>query len=822
MWRKPRRKLAALAAGGALLAGTLAGTALPAGAVVTGRPAGGPAYQATIVRTSYGVPHVTASNFGSLGYGYGFAFATDNICTMASDYISVEGQRSRYFGPNGSYQPVTGPVNNLSSDLFWKSIIAGRVVPHLLAVRQGPGAIGSQLRGLISGYVAGYNGYLASVGGANGVPDPTCQGKPWVKPITALDEYLRIYQVVDLEGDEAFMNGIDGAKPPNAAQGSPALPPVSQIRALARKFAASRAATSIGSNAIAIGSAGARNHRHGLLLGNPHYPWSGPERFYQVQLTIPGRLNVEGATLFGIPLVVIGFTSTLAWSHTVATAWTETPYQLTLVPGQPTSYQYNGKAEAMTMRQVSVTERLPGGKLAVLKHTFWYSRYGPLISNLAGFSVPWTTKQAFALDDANANNFRFLNHFLATDQAHSVAQELSVLKKYEGLPWVNTVAADSAGHALYADIQSIPNVTDAEANRCDTAVGKVLFGEIGLPVLDGSRPSCRLGTNPDSAVPGIFGASQEPSLQRRDFVENSNDSYWMANPAQPLTGFPRVIGLAGTDQQGAQGADLGLRTRSALTMIGSRIAGTDRLGPAGFTFANLKDLFYSDVQYGAKLVKPQVVAMCRAFPGGRAPLANGRSIAVGNSCRVLANWNGRENVDSRGALLFREFWENVLNRAKVPWMHPFDPANPVRTPNGLNVASKGVQDAFGAALNALTRAQVAYDAPLGAYQYEVAGGKRIPLPGGPGDPDGEFNAVYQVERGQILYGSSYVQLVSWQTGDRCPLASAVVTYSESANPASPHYADQTRLFSHKKWAPVYFCPAAVNAHAVSKLTVRGR
>src|ERR1700722_1819089 len=108
MRRKPVLKLAALAAGGALLAGTVASTALPAGAAVTGRPAGGPAYQATIVRTAYGVPHVTASNFGSLGYGYGFAFAKDNICTMANDYIAVEGQRSRYFGPHGRHPPRAG------------------------------------------------------------------------------------------------------------------------------------------------------------------------------------------------------------------------------------------------------------------------------------------------------------------------------------------------------------------------------------------------------------------------------------------------------------------------------------------------------------------------------------------------------------------------------------------------------------------------------------------------------------------------------------------------------------------------------------------
>ena len=45
---------------------------------------------------------------------------------------------------------------------------------------------------------------------------------------------------------------------------------------------------------------------HGLLLGNPHFPWDGPERFYQAQLTLPGKVNVSGASLFGVPLILIG------------------------------------------------------------------------------------------------------------------------------------------------------------------------------------------------------------------------------------------------------------------------------------------------------------------------------------------------------------------------------------------------------------------------------------------------------------------------------------------------------------------------------------
>ena len=51
----------------------------------------------------------------------------------------------------------------------------------------------------------------------------------------------------------------------------------------------------MGSNEIAIGKGGNRDHHHGILLGNPHFPWVGTERLYQMQLTVPGQMNVEGA-----------------------------------------------------------------------------------------------------------------------------------------------------------------------------------------------------------------------------------------------------------------------------------------------------------------------------------------------------------------------------------------------------------------------------------------------------------------------------------------------------------------------------------------------
>jgi acyl-homoserine-lactone acylase len=401
----------------------------------------------------------------------------------------------------------------------------------------------------------------------------------------------------------------------------------------------------------------------------------------------------------------------------------------------------------------------------------------------------------------------------------AAAQVLSALKTYEGVPWNNTVAADATGHALYADVLPVPDVTNAEVARCNTSAGAQTYRQLDLPILDGSRPSCAWGTDPDSAAPGIFGGNEEPTLMRRDFVENSNDSYWLANPEHPLTGYPRIFGDTGK-RWGAEYTDqhFDLRMRSALTMVMQRIAGTDGLGPAGFTLADLKNLMYSDIQYGASLVKSQLVTMCRSFPGGRAPLGGGKTIPVGDSCRVLAAWNGRENPGSRGAELFSDFWGTALNMTD-PWSHPFQASDPVHTPYGLNTGGTAVQDSFGQALQGMRRLHQPYGIALGQVQYVLRDGQRIPMPGGVPDPNGEFNAM-QIDSPGAAPGpaSTYIQAVTW-TGRDCPQAATVVTYSESDNPRSPYYDDQTELFSHRQWATTYFTPAQVSAHAVSVTAV---
>ena len=786
----------------------LAASAIPAAAAAA-------PLHATIERTEYGIPHIVASDFTSLGYGFGYAFTQDNVCVMADDYVTVDAQRSRWFGPTGTYAQHGNGItsSNEDSDLFWQQVIDTKSVEALLALRP-PVGLRQEVRDLTTGYVAGWNRRLADIGGAAGITDPACRGAAWVHPITEIEAYRRFYQLILLASSGVFVDGIATAQPPALGVASPAAAGV-DATAVTRALA-DALKLGAGSNAVAIGSDGTRDHTHGILLGNPHFPWVGTERFYEAQLTIPGVMNVSGAMLFGVPLVLIGRTATMAWSHTVSTARRFTLYQLTLVPGTPTSYLVDGVPTPMTSTTVTIQEKGAGGALTPLTRTLYSTRYGPVVAGVEGVPLPWTGATAFTERDANADDARLFNHFLETDMASTVQEEYNILLRYQGIPWVNTVVADSTGHALYADIGSMPNVPDSLANQCDTALGVVTFNALRIPTMDGSMTSCDWLNDPDAIVPGHFGPSHMPHLFRSDYVTNSNDSYWLSNPKAPLEGFAKVIG----DER----AERSLRTRVGLLEVQARIDGTDSLGAAGFTRQDLQDLDLRDSVLSAELTRDAVVTLCRQ-PGGAVTTSG--PVDVGTACDALAAWDLRDDLTSRGALLWMRFWDRAVamtsqsSALPVPdlalvFTTPFSASDPVNTPNTLNPASPIVRQALGDAITDLRTAGIAFDAPLGTRQGVVRDGAFIPIPGGPGDPDGVYNAIYAPFAGgttgfaQVDDGSSFIQVVTWD-GSGCPDARTILTYSLSTDPTSPWHSDQTRLFSGKRWVTDRFCTASILA-----------
>jgi acyl-homoserine-lactone acylase len=788
------------------------GDSAPAITGLGGNDGGGAtAGQIELRRTDYGVIHVKAANYEDLGYGYAYAFAEDNLCVIAESYVTVNGERSKYFGPNASwpFYANTTVNNNLDSDFFFKLLIAEQRVEQLLALLPPNGPL-PQVQDLVRGYVAGYNRYLADVGVAN-LPDPTCRGAAWVRPITEIDVYRRFYELALLASSGVAIEGIGAAQPPPPGKAA-TMAKLTPLE-VATQLGLAWNEIQIGSNAIALGGEATANGR-GMILGNPHFPWSGSERFYQAHLTIPGVLDVTGATLFGAPIVVIGHTKGLAWSHTVSSAWRFTPYQLALVPGMPTSYLVDGAPEQMSATPLTVEVVNGDGSLGTVNRTLYSTRWGPVFTSILGLPVfPWTPTVAHALGDVNAANFRFVNHFFEADHAQSTAELHEVLKRNQGVPWVNTIAADQDGFAFYADLSVVPNVPDDKALICAGALGLATFNVLGLPVLDGSRSECGWSVDADAIQPGTIGPSKMPQLFRRDYVTNSNDSHWLANPAQPLEGFMRVIGDERVERR--------MRTRIGLVMV------QEQLAEAPFTRQDLQDLLFNDRQHAAELWLDALIPFCRLLP---VIVGTSGPVMTGQACDVLAAWDRTDRLDSPGAPLFRRFGEN-LSLQTIPtgsssnmgafidvWTVPFDPDDPVHTPAGMNVANPHVQIALADAMADLQGANLPLDATLRMAAFEPRGEEKIPIHGGPGGI-GVFNAInnpWVAGQGwpDVQQGSSFIQVVSFD-GDDCPDTRTILTYSQSANPASPFFADQTRLYSQGGWVTARYCEEEIAPGLIS-------
>ena len=82
-------------------------------------------YRAEIRRTAHGIPHVLAADYRDLGFGSGYAAAEDNLCGIAEEYLTLSGERSRFFGADGTYLVFNQPITNADSDFFYRSLAQG-------------------------------------------------------------------------------------------------------------------------------------------------------------------------------------------------------------------------------------------------------------------------------------------------------------------------------------------------------------------------------------------------------------------------------------------------------------------------------------------------------------------------------------------------------------------------------------------------------------------------------------------------------------------------------------------------------------------------
>ncbi|HUF83989.1 MAG TPA: penicillin acylase family protein [Acidimicrobiia bacterium] len=825
-----RRKLAA---GIAALA-AIAATSTTVGAETATRTGDG--YEARIRRTEGGVPHISGESMADVAFGQGWASGEDRTCDLADQVVRIRGERAQLLGPGEDDA-------NIDSDVTWRHIgIFERASADF--EEASPTAVD-----LLTAFTDGWNAHLDEVG-VEGLAG-WCAGQPWVAPLEPVEVYAYARSIALAASSGAVTNFIATAQPP--APAPPAPDPAAPAAVAPLRPVAERA----GSNGWAIGADRSADGG-GLLVANPHFPWEGERRFWEVHLTVPGELDIYGAQLSGLPGVGIGFTDEFAWTHTVSAGNRFTAYRLALVPGAPTTYVYGDEQREMTPTDITVEVLRPDGTLEPVTRTMWSSHYGPML-DLPG--VGWTAESAISFRDANLGNDEFIDQYFGMLTADDFDEFMGVHERVQGVPLFNTIAVSKDGRAWYADTSATPNLSDEAIAAYEESVetdGLVAIAQqLGAVLLDGSDPMFEWVKEKGARDPGLVPYRDMPQIERDDYVFNANDSFWVAHAEKLLEGDYSPL-------HGRQETARTPRTRENAVVLGDR---SDD-GPAGddgdFTLRELADAALQNRGYTSRVLLDDVVARCdpattvdvpELAADEDVPGLPAASVDVTAACDVLAAWDGVYDLDRAGPPIWREMLaqlEAIQLREDGPlWAEPFDPKQPIDTPSGLAAAPADAPDPvlerLARAVQVLAAAGVPVDATLGDVQFALRNGTRVPIHGGNGF-DGTTNivgftsasildpALDEIER-QFVAPNSPLAQVAGHTGylinsgtsflmameftDDGPRARVFLTYSNTEDRTDPNYLEATQRFSAKDWRTVAWTDAQIDDQETTKKTVRG-
>jgi penicillin amidase len=188
----------------------------------------------------------------------------------------------------------------------------------------------------------------------------------------------------------------------------------------------------IGSNAWAAGGSRTVDGR-AILANDPHLDVTIPGIWYLVDLRAPG-LHAAGATIPGLPGVVLGHNERLAWASTNA--------------------------------EMATTSLFEAGRLR--RESWVVERFGVRFSHDVRVAY-YRTARDFSVPNDNDRSSLVLVRWpiyaerrstiataLELDRARSIGEALKILSKYRGSPQ-NFVAADSSGNVAYHVAGLVPN-----------------------------------------------------------------------------------------------------------------------------------------------------------------------------------------------------------------------------------------------------------------------------------------------------------------------------------------------------------------------------
>jgi penicillin amidase len=398
----------------------------------------------TIVRDTNGVPHITADDDRDAAFGLGFAHAQDRLWQL---------ELQRRIG--------AGRLSELAGD---RTLVVDRQVRTIGFYRAAEAAVAgldAESRTALEGYAAGVNAFLASHSGAL-PPEFVALGlrpAPW-KPADSLAWLMVMSWGLSTNVEEEIMRARLAARftpeqidrlllnyPEDGPRG--AAPQLASLyrdldwQSVAAFATALPSAPAASNNWVVSGARSASGKP--LLANDPHLLIPNPSVWYLAHVRTPAG-NVVGASIPGLPGIVVGRNDRIAWGVTNVMADVQDLYIERLVDGTGDRYLTPEGPRAFEVRREKIAVRGGADVELVVRST----RHGPVVSDVredAAAAAPHRHVVALAwaplhAGDTTVGGFMRINRATNAEEFAAGARLLSTI-------YLNLVYADVDGTIAY-------------------------------------------------------------------------------------------------------------------------------------------------------------------------------------------------------------------------------------------------------------------------------------------------------------------------------------------------------------------------------------
>lgn len=294
----------------------------------------------TIVRDSFGVPHIFGKTDADVAYGLAWANAEDAFHVGQDLIYTAKGFMGRAQGIEGA-----------KADFFVHAIGAKKLVDERFATDLSPA-----FRKYLSGFTQGLNAYAAAH------PEDVKIKKAF--PVTEKEVLIGYVTIM------SFMSGASN-RIADAVGGKYDNEKV--------VFTSDTSLGSVGSNAFALAPQKTVDGKTYLCI-NPHMYMEGQLSFYEAHLCSDEGLNISGPMFHGSSSLAMGVNEHLGWAMTWNHMKKTDVFKLKMHPKKKLQYEFDGKWLKLEKRPVWLKVKVKGLVIPVKKVTYW-SQYGATVKS---------------------------------------------------------------------------------------------------------------------------------------------------------------------------------------------------------------------------------------------------------------------------------------------------------------------------------------------------------------------------------------------------------------------------------------------------------